>query len=465
MEADALRYEVPAPAPRGPAPEGVCLERHPTVGELLVAAQDFKAGSLVLREGFLLLGQAELPPLSMFKPVPSEVGDVEIDGEGFPRATTFDNEHMKLLLAFVNAEREVQAEVLAMQDDMAPGCECAQTISRVARWLADRDLPWLEGLDFEVLFRLLRLFCVNSHPCRASGSTSGLLKWGTMINHSCRPNVVYSSVEVANGGFEGHFRACRDIRKGEVLGVTYMKSSIMALGSLVQRRRVLWYLKGFVCVCPRCAHEATYGDSARVLPCQKCKEPCELRWQYRPGLGSYAFVGTCCGAMAEPEAARLEAEVVAGVVGALFSKWRDFRVAEKETAKLREQAELVLHKDHFARWALRLLVLSLEGASIARTHAHAVNGAGGDPSSPLPEESERWLLQVFEAQRWIGRVRGEADFGGLLLMLAFGGLANPILDLLEGRKSSWEQEMQGWAKDLLAIDESWGGLKAEDDDN
>ena len=33
--------------------------------------------------------------------------------------------------------------------------------------------------------------------------------------------VVYSSVEV-DGDFEGHFRACRPIKKGEVLGVSYM---------------------------------------------------------------------------------------------------------------------------------------------------------------------------------------------------------------------------------------------------
>lgn len=33
--------------------------------------------------------------------------------------------------------------------------------------------------------------------------------------------VFYSSVEV-DGDFEGHFRACRPIKKGEVLGVSYM---------------------------------------------------------------------------------------------------------------------------------------------------------------------------------------------------------------------------------------------------
>merc|ERR1719331_2423886 len=90
-------------------------------------------------------------------------------------------------------------------------------------------------LNFHDIFRLLRLFCVNSYPCRAAGSTSGLLKWGTMINHSCRANVTFQSVSVG-GDFEGRYRAVRPIRKGDVLGSSYMKPA-MALASLVHRRR------------------------------------------------------------------------------------------------------------------------------------------------------------------------------------------------------------------------------------
>ena len=40
-------------------------------------------------------------------------------------------------------------------------------------------------------------------------------------HRSVGSQVVYSSVEV-DGDFEGHFRACRPIKKGEVLGVSYM---------------------------------------------------------------------------------------------------------------------------------------------------------------------------------------------------------------------------------------------------
>ena len=167
--------------------------------------------------------------------------------DGFPHAVIFDNEHMKLLFEFMNSEVEVQQDVLAMQDSMHPSSETFQSTSRVAEWLVNQQLPWLEDLDFSSLSRLLRLFCVNSHPCKAAGSTSGLLKWGTMINHSCLPNVVYSSVE-ADGDFEGHFRACRPIKAGDVLGVSYMKLQA-TLAPMALRRRMLWYLKGQQTAC------------------------------------------------------------------------------------------------------------------------------------------------------------------------------------------------------------------------
>ena len=54
-------------------------------------------------------------------------------------------------------------------------------------------------------------------PVQTAGNTSGLLKWGTMINHSCRANVTFHSVKVGRE-FEGRYRAVRPIRKGDVLG-------------------------------------------------------------------------------------------------------------------------------------------------------------------------------------------------------------------------------------------------------
>ena len=38
-------------------------------------------------------------------------------------------------------------EVLAMQDAMHPASETFQSTSRVAAWLVEKQLPWLEGED------------------------------------------------------------------------------------------------------------------------------------------------------------------------------------------------------------------------------------------------------------------------------------------------------------------------------
>ena len=93
-------------------------------------------------------------------------------------------------------------EVLRMQDAMHPASETFESTNNVAQWLVENQLPWLEGLDFAELARLLRLFCVNSHPCKSAGKTSGLLKWGTMINHSCLPNV--AGPATLNLGFKNY---------------------------------------------------------------------------------------------------------------------------------------------------------------------------------------------------------------------------------------------------------------------
>ncbi|CAE7682448.1 unnamed protein product [Symbiodinium microadriaticum] len=323
---------LPPAAARGPAPPGLCLERKDEFDERLLAAADFEPGSLVLREEFLLRGPAKLPPLGMFRPVPAEVGTVEIQGEpGFPRAVIFDNEHMKLLFEFLNSEIEVQQEVLAMQDSMHPSSETMQSTNKVAEWLISQDLPWLEGLDTSSLSRLLRLFCVNSHPCKAAGSTSGLLKWGTMINHSCIPNVVYSSVE-ADGVFEGHFRACRPIKAGDVLGVSYMKLQV-TLAPLVLRRRMLWYLKGFVCECDRCRYEATNGDPRS------------------------------CGREPSASEVELEKELSHAVLGALCARWSGFAPARGALEDLQTQVAK-LHTASFAVQGLRLLFLALQADEI-----------------------------------------------------------------------------------------------------
>eukprot|EP00434_Breviolum_minutum_P014412 symbB.v1.2.012708.t2/scaffold882.1/size155402/3 len=406
------RSMLPRAVPRGDAPKGVRLERHPDVEELLVADADFAPGDLVLRERFLLIGPAELPPLQMFRPVPHDIGTVEIAGEdGFPQSVIFDNEHLKLLFEFMNSELEVQQDVLAMQDTMHPASETFQSTSRVARYLVDQELPWLEGIGFDELSRLLRLFCVNSHPCKTAGNTSGLLKWGTMINHSCLPNVVYSSV--ASDGYEGHFRACRPIKAGEVLGVSYMKLQA-ALAPMALRRRMLWYLKGFVCLCCRCQSEAVSADPARALSCGSCGK--KMGWQYLPGLGCHDFACLHCGAHASDEETKNEKTLSSAVLGALCARWTGLIQAQNALDDLRTQVSM-LHPEHFAVRSLQLLFLALEADEFLSSKRCADLDA-----------AQKWLCGVYHVGCWQEQIR-PSQHGGLLMMLSFKSLA-PAIRLL-----------------------------------
>eukprot|EP00933_Yihiella_yeosuensis_P064822 TRINITY_DN68359_c0_g1_i1.p1 TRINITY_DN68359_c0_g1~~TRINITY_DN68359_c0_g1_i1.p1 ORF type:complete len:380 (-),score=91.79 TRINITY_DN68359_c0_g1_i1:734-1873(-) len=362
-----------------------------------------------------------------------------------------------------------------MQDSMTPGAETFESTSRVAQWLVDQQLPWLDGLDFEALARLLRLFCVNSHPCKQAGNTSGLLKWGTMINHSCIPNVVYSSVKAADGEFEGHFRACRSIKAGEVLGVSYMKLPA-ALSSLSQRRRMLWYLKGFVCQCPRCLFESAHGDPARCLPCQECEsKECRLNWRFCPGLGAYGFSGSSCGrllGLEEKEKSLAlrssEAELSGAAVGALCARWSSLQAAEAALKELTTQTSELLHEDHFARQTLKLLLLALEADDLLKQLDQKASGA--TVKGPLTREvALRWLRSTFEFGSWQKSVRGKGHAGlgheGMLLMLAFKSVAPAAVSLSKlvtggtapGHEEPWLIELCGWAETLLAMDSSWSG--------
>ncbi|CAJ1409368.1 unnamed protein product, partial [Effrenium voratum] len=427
---------LPPALPRGPAPKGVRLERHPEVEELLVADADFAVGDLVLSEKFLLCGPPELPPLAMFRPPPPEVGTVEIAGDGFPSAVIFDQEHMKLLFEYQNSELEVQQEVLAMQDSMHPSSETYLSTWRVAEWLVAQQLPWLQDLDVASLARLLRLFCVNSHPCKAAGNTSGLLKWGTMINHSCLPNVVYSSVQGPED-FEGHFRACRPIAAGEVLGVSYMKLQ-GTLAPMNLRRRMLWYLKGFVCLCPRCSLEAAGLDPARRLVCHGglAAECGAMVWQYLPGSEQHRFACACRVESSADVEAR-ERRAAHGALGALCARWTSASSARGALAELREEANF-LHEDHFAVQGLRLLFLALEADEFL--------------SGKRSEGGQEWLRELQRVAQWQDRIR-PAQHGGMLLMLSFKSLA-PAVRLLA---TDGFEELRALARAVLRMDEAWDG--------
>lgn len=407
MDDDDEKYTPPEPVERGPPPDGTKLIVDPVVGELLIAARDFEPGELVVREEVLLLAPPELPPMGMFKPVPPHVGVVEMEGEGFPYQVTFNRLHLNLLFAFISDDRAVQAEALRMQSDMTPDSECVRSIEEVAIYIWEQGLPWLQGMDKTVIFKLLRLFRVNSFPCKSGGrDRCCLLKWGTMLNSTCRPNCHYMSAEV-DGKYEGRFYALHSIKEGEILGSSYAPHTSL-IGSLTQRRRVFWNLKGYVCKCPWCCQEEVQGDEARCLHCTE---------EHEAKLCSEVM----CLVMQKPLWER--AEMVAPL--------RD-RVSE-------------LPADHWAHRAVQCITLLVEGRDLKKRR-----GPNNESGALLADEASSWLRKVWEVEHWVRSHRP-----GLHVLTAFQ-LAPLVQEFSNGLATpgEWVHEILAWAQAETAIDEA-----------
>lgn len=412
------KYFPPEPVDRGPPPDGTKLVDDPVVGELLIAARGFDPGELVVREEVLLLAPPELPPMGMFRPVPENVGAVKMDGEGFPHTVTFNRLHFNLLFAFINEDRTVQAESLRMQSDMTPGSECVRSIEEVAKYLWEQQLPWLNGMEMDVIFKLLRLFRVNSFPCKSGGrDRCCLLKWGTMLNTTCRPNCHYMSAEV-DGKYEGRFYALRFIKEGEILGSSYAPHTSL-VGSLVQRRRVFWNLKGFECKCPWCCEEEVHGDP-----------------------GNLDFIGTECGMVATTAEKEREVQLCGEVMCLVMQKpfWERLELIEPLRDRVSE-----LPTNHWARRAVQCILLLAEGKNLQKRR-----GPKNEHGALLVDEASIWLHNVWEINCWVRSKRPE-----LHVMTAFQ-LAPLVNELSVGIDASedWMQEVVSWALAETAIDEA-----------
>jgi len=362
-----------------------------------------------VREEVLLLAPPELPPMSMFKPVPDNVGVVQMEGEGFPYSVTFNRLHFNLLFEFISEDRTVQAESLRMQSDMIPGSECVRSIEQVAQYIWEQNLPWLRGMERDVIFKLLRLFRVNSFPCKSGGrDRCCLLKWGTMLNTTCRPNCHYMSAEV-DGKYEGRFYSLRSIREGEILGSSYAPHTSL-IGSLAQRRRVFWNLKGFICQCPWCREEEAEGDEARPLTCI-CSEERETQ------LCSEVM----CLVMQKPLWERLE----------MINPLRD-RTSE-------------LPADHWASRSIQCILLLAEGRNLQKRR-----GPKNESGALFTDETCGWLRKVWEVECWV-----RARRPGLYVLTAFQ-LAPLVQDLRVGVDvtEDWMRDILAWAQAETAIDEA-----------
>lgn len=255
---------VSAPAASTPAvsahigdgpPSLVEWKRSPALGSYLVARERLRDGDVVSSESPLLAAPS------------TEHGTNE------PGWAT----HM--LRTFCDAPPETRAAVLGMfAGDSSYGAVNAEVAVAHARLTAQATeevarcapLEWRRArraVSDASLQRACRVFALNQYDyTRAGGdgrACGALFTLGCAMNHSCAPNVRYSSSLVPG---RATFLAAGDIAAGEELTTNYL-GEYGAFMSTPARRAALRASKLFECQCARCC---SADDPARAVPCPGC---------------------------------------------------------------------------------------------------------------------------------------------------------------------------------------------------
>ena len=89
-----------------------------------------------------------------------------------------------------------------------------------------------------------------------NGKMSGLYKYGSMMNHSCVPNVKHS-VNRRDQGVNKyiHYVARRDINKGEILFTSYLSEKQLCLNSKKRNKLLKQFMFDQGCFCIKCKNE------------------------------------------------------------------------------------------------------------------------------------------------------------------------------------------------------------------
>jgi hypothetical protein len=152
------------------------------------------------------------------------------------------------------------------------------TTPRMARYIPVAEElhknPKCSSLSVEQIHTLIAVAESNCHQYYGTGSLAelkakpttakaALFYLGSKVNHSCRPNLQYSSQNS-----DGHlkYKAICDIKEGDELTFSYIGELFSTMSA--QRRATLKAEKNFDCHCERCDEP----DYCRPLPCTECNE-------------------------------------------------------------------------------------------------------------------------------------------------------------------------------------------------
>ena len=218
--------------------DGTCLVETEEMGTVVVATASFAPGEVVIKE----------VPLLLYETTPSAAGNDDW--------TDFFRQYSKL-------SPDDKTRILAMAHPELDGQTIRVKNRKVESIKWQRILRESCGLEAEVIQKLMLIADTNSHLFLGAASShnsnapkAALCVYGSKVEHSCSPNVSYSS----STGYL-IYRAIRRIEIGERISFSYIDLKETA----AKRREILLETKDFVCSCDLCLGP----DHSRTAGCPK----------------------------------------------------------------------------------------------------------------------------------------------------------------------------------------------------
>ena len=242
----------------------VKIESKRSLGNVLIAREDFEIGQVVLKEEKAVLVASRDPTKSMLrKPKRSQISTSDD-----PLTAEVEMFYFMHLEAFARANRDTQRKVLdtffcPTVDMFSEDAELKRAYSvlssrasRVASFVKRFNAEACRGLTLEELEKVSLIFDLNAHRFRSSDV---LFEYASKITHSCAPNTRYDPKT-------GSVVALRPIKKDELITSNYLDTNLFPTR---YRRELLCKTKLFWCNCRRCNQGV---DLPRAMPCPNCVE-------------------------------------------------------------------------------------------------------------------------------------------------------------------------------------------------
>lgn len=161
---------------------------------------------------------------------------------------SWDNASMEdYIIKYIESSPEIQEQVMGMEYHEDESADSRYSdLHRIAESLAER-ISGNYAISPAMVYKLLQIKRTNAHAYSSSGrqSRGALFRLASKCNHSCAPNVMYSSLDGLM-----QFTALSNIEIGDVIYASYLTDLLVT--PYADRQKKLMDTKDFQCRCRRC---------------------------------------------------------------------------------------------------------------------------------------------------------------------------------------------------------------------